>query len=40
MRQQQNHLMSLLTDIKLKVKDGTHKTLVSVRLFEILMVPM
>ncbi len=32
--------MSLLAKIKLKLKEGTHKTLVSIKLFEILTVPM
>ena len=33
-------LMSLLIDSKLKEKDGTHKTLVRVRLAEICTVPI
>jgi hypothetical protein len=32
--------MSLLAEIKLKLKEGTHKTSVSIRLSEILTVPM
>lgn len=40
MRQQFNFLMSLLAEIRLKVNEGTHKTLVNVRVYEIVIVPM
>jgi hypothetical protein len=40
MRQQCRFLRSLLAEIRLKLKEGTHKTSVNVRLSESLMVPM
>jgi hypothetical protein len=40
MRQHFRFLMSLLAEIRLKVKDGTHKTSVNVRSSESLTVPM
>ena len=40
MRQQQRDLVSWLTEIKLKVKEGTHKTLVKIKEEEICTVPM
>jgi hypothetical protein len=40
MRQQFKDLMSLVAEIKLKVKEGTHKTPVKVRVSEIVTVPM
>jgi hypothetical protein len=40
MRQQFKDLMSLVAEIKLKVKEGTHKTPVKVRVSEIVIVPM
>jgi hypothetical protein len=32
--------MSLLAEIRLKVKEGTHKTPVKVRVYDIVTVPM
>ena len=40
MRQQQSDFVSLLTEIKLNVKEGTHKTLVKIKVEEIYIVPM
>ena len=40
MRQQFKDLMSLVAEIKMKVKEGTHKTPVKVRVLEIVTVPM
>jgi hypothetical protein len=40
MRQQLRCLMSLLGEIKLKLKEGTHRTPFSVRLSKILTLPM
>ena len=32
--------MSLLVEIRLKVKEGTHKTLVKIRVSDIVTIPM
>ena len=40
MRQHFIVLLSLLVEMRLKVKEGTHKILVNVRFSEILIVPM
>jgi hypothetical protein len=40
MRQHLRVLISLLAEMRLKVKEGTHKTSVNVRLSESLIVPM
>ena len=40
MRQQFKDLMSLVAKIRLKKKEGIHKTLVKVRVSEIVTVPM
>jgi hypothetical protein len=40
MRQQFKDLMSLVAEIRLKAKEGTHKTLVKVRVSKIVIVPM
>ena len=40
MRQQQSDLVSLLTKIKLNVKEGTHKTLGKIKVEEICTVPI
>ena len=40
MRQQQSDFVSLLTEIKLNVKEGTHKTSVKIKVEEICTVPM
>jgi len=40
MQQQLKNLTNLLTEMRLKEKEGTHKTLVKIKLAEILTVPM
>ena len=40
MRQQQSDFVSLLTEIKLNVKEGTHKTSVKIKVEEICTMPM
>ena len=40
MRQQQSDFVSWLTEIKLNVKEGTHKTLAKIKEEEICTVPM
>ena len=39
MRQQERFMVSLLTDIKLKLKEGTHKTPVRISVEETCTVP-
>ena len=39
-RQQFKDLMSLVVEIRLKMKEGTHKTSIKVRVFEIVIVLM
>ena len=39
-RQKFKDLMSLLAEIRLKLKEGMHKTPISVRVFDIVIVPM
>jgi hypothetical protein len=40
MKQQLKHLTNLLTEIKLKEKEGTHRTFVRVKVAEILTLPI
>jgi hypothetical protein len=40
MQQQLKNLTNLLTEMRLKEKEGTHKTLFKIKLAEILTVPM
>jgi hypothetical protein len=40
MRQHFKDLMSLVAEIRLKVKEGTHKTLGKVRVYEIVTIPV
>jgi hypothetical protein len=39
-RQKFKDLISLLVEIRLELKEGTHKTPVSVRVYDIVIVPM
>ena len=40
MRQQPSDFVSLLTEIKLNIKEGTHKISVKIKVEEICIVPM